>query len=108
ITRGRTLTYSDLDRQSSHIATQLQANGLRRGELVAIVMEKGWEQIVAVFGILKAGGAYVPIDPQLPDARRLELLFGAEVEAVLTQPQLESELKWPEGIRLTSVKWEDA
>ena len=43
-------------------------------ELVAVVMEKGWEQVVAVLGILDAGAAYLPIDAGLPGERIAQIL----------------------------------
>ncbi|MEM9304100.1 MAG: amino acid adenylation domain-containing protein, partial [Pseudomonadota bacterium] len=33
-----------------------------------------WRQVVAALAVLTSGAAYVPIDPELPRARRLELL----------------------------------
>ena len=37
--------------------------------LVAVVMEKGWEQVASVLGVLASGAAYVPIDAALPKDR---------------------------------------
>ncbi len=60
--------------------------GAGPNRLVAVVMEKGWEQVVAVLAILEAGAAYLPVDPDLPQERRWLLLQRGEVEIVLTQP----------------------
>ena len=53
-----TLTYEELDRRATAVASWLLERGLRPTEHVAIVMEKGWEQIVAALAVSKAGGAY--------------------------------------------------
>ncbi|MFD4636181.1 amino acid adenylation domain-containing protein [Lentzea sp. NPDC058436] len=82
ITPGRTLTYGELDARARGIAARLD---VRPNELVAVVMEKGWEQCAAVLGVLAAGGAYLPIDPDLPDERVRFLLDHGEVRSVLTQ-----------------------
>ena len=37
----------------------------KKGDIVAIIMEKGWEQIIAVYGTLFAGATYLPIDIHL-------------------------------------------
>jgi amino acid adenylation domain-containing protein/non-ribosomal peptide synthase protein (TIGR01720 family) len=87
-TSARTLTYGELDRASEHVADRLVETGVRRGDLVAVSMRKGWEQVVAVLGVLKAGAAYVPVDPDLPLARRRHLLARTRTAAVLTQPGL--------------------
>jgi len=42
--------------QANQIAHRLRELGVKPNTLAAIVMEKGWEQIVAVFGVIKAGG----------------------------------------------------
>ncbi|MEZ4736214.1 MAG: amino acid adenylation domain-containing protein [Caldilineaceae bacterium] len=102
ITVVRTFTYQELYDCANAVGHWLQArNGgkpLAADTLVAVVMEKGWEQIAAVFGILLAGGAYVPIDPGLPRTRRDYLLEQSEVTLVLTQAKLEATLTWPAQI----------
>jgi amino acid adenylation domain-containing protein len=96
ISTTRTLTYADLVCQVRSLAHRLRALGVRPNTLVAIVMEKGWEQIVAVLGILESGAAYLPIDPAVPPDRLAYLLDNAESEIVLTQSWLEEKLRWPE------------
>lgn len=78
------LTYAELAGLSNSLAQALTAHALRDGSLVAVMLPKGWEQIVAVLGILKAGHAYVPIDPDLPDRRVKRLLEQSGVCAVVT------------------------
>ncbi|EGH49510.1 amino acid adenylation, partial [Pseudomonas syringae pv. pisi str. 1704B] len=41
----------------------LQRRGVVPNQLVAVVMERGWEQVVATLAIQYAGGAYLPLDP---------------------------------------------
>ncbi len=94
----RTLTYKELSNIAQNLAKQLQKLGVSSNQLVAIIMEKGWEQVVAALGILAAGAAYVPIDPQLPKERRLHLLQETEVKQILTQSWLNHKLEIPENI----------
>ncbi len=101
---GRTLSYGELERLSGALASRLSAAGARPNRLVGVVMEKGWEQVVAVLAVVRAGGAYLPIDPGLPGERVSYLLRTGEVEVVLTQPWLESALEWPQGVRLLRVE----
>jgi non-ribosomal peptide synthetase component F len=68
ISEGRTLTYGELRQRARRLGAELQARGARPNALVAVVMDKGWEQVVATLGVLYAGAAYVPIDPGLPCA----------------------------------------
>ena len=99
---GRTLTYGELLDLARRTAHWLQRNGIASNTLVAVVMEKGWEQVVAVLGILMAGGAYLPIDAHLPAARRNDLMTDGEARLALTQPKF-SDLEWPEGTRLLII-----
>ncbi|WP_372424315.1 non-ribosomal peptide synthetase [Salinarimonas chemoclinalis] len=80
-----TLTYGALRRRARAVARALQARGVGRGDLVAVSLEKGWEQVAAVLGTLLAGAAYVPVDPDLPAQRRALLLEGSGARAVLTK-----------------------
>ncbi|NUW41372.1 non-ribosomal peptide synthetase/MFS transporter [Nonomuraea rhodomycinica] len=100
---GGGITYEELDRRASALAGELVAAGVRRGELVAVVMERGWEQVVAVLAVGKAGAAYLPVDADLPDRRRFELLERGECAVALTQPRLESSLEWPPGVTRLAV-----
>ncbi|MEG4072283.1 amino acid adenylation domain-containing protein [Microcoleus sp. Pol14C2] len=99
ITRDRTLTYEEVYRRSNQVGHRLRKLGARPNQLVAVVMEKGWEQIVAVLGILASGAAYLPVDAALPKERLWYLLENGEVEIVLTQSQLNQRLEWPENVR---------
>ncbi|MDH5325118.1 MAG: amino acid adenylation domain-containing protein [Gammaproteobacteria bacterium] len=81
----RTLSYGQLLGESACLAKQLINLGVRPGEPVAVLMRKGWEQIVAVYGILMSGGAYMPVDADLPMRRQLDLLALAKVRYVVTQ-----------------------
>lgn len=102
ITSQRSLTYGELHQRAQAVACWLQQkNGghpLPADTLVAIVMEKGWEQIVGVFGTLMAGAAYVPVDPALPTARQQYILEQGAVRFVLTQAQLVETNVWPAQI----------
>ncbi|HLP89921.1 MAG TPA: amino acid adenylation domain-containing protein [Nostocaceae cyanobacterium] len=94
----RNLTYQELYELSNRVGHRLRALGTHPNQLVAVVMEKGWEQIAAVLGILAAGAAYVPIDPGLPPERRKYLLANSGVSIVLTQSWLNEKLAWSEEI----------
>ncbi|PSB49518.1 non-ribosomal peptide synthetase [Cyanosarcina cf. burmensis CCALA 770] len=98
ITSDRTLSYRELRDRVCTLGDRLRALGAQPNELVAIVMEKGWEQVVATLGILTAGAAYVPIDPELPTERQWQLLAQSEVRWILTQSKLEATLTFPAGI----------
>ncbi len=63
------LTYRELDERANQVANALLANGIGRGDRVAVRLPRGPELIAALLGVLKSGAAYVPLDPALPAAR---------------------------------------
>jgi amino acid adenylation domain-containing protein len=98
IASDATLTYGELELRANHLAHELRRRGAAPDRLVAVVMEKGWQQVVAVLAVLKAGAAYLPIDPALPAKRVRHLLEFGEVELAVTQPWLASDLDWPASV----------
>jgi len=98
ICASRTLTYEELDRRSDAVAQLVMERGAKPNTLVAVMMEKGWEQVVAALGILKAGAAYLPLDPTHPAERLGQIMRSSGVAVALTQSWLEERLTWPEGV----------
>ena len=103
ITPHRALSYQELYNYSKAVDAWLCERGVKPGNLVAVVMEKGWEQAAAVLGIHLSGAAYLPVDPNLPAERQHYLLGESGAALALTQSWLEAKLVWPTGIVLLSV-----
>ena len=71
----RLVTFGALAAEGRRLAAALQAaGGVRPGDLVAVVMPKGWRQAVSVLAIGLCGAAYVPVEMPQPPARIRELL----------------------------------
>ena len=81
----RRLSYAELDARAERVARRLRARGAGPGAHVALVMNRGADQIVAMLGILKSGAAYVPIDPAHPDARIADMLADCRPVAVVVE-----------------------
>jgi pyochelin synthetase len=99
IATDRTVTYHELRNAATALAGQLTAIKPQRDCIVAVVMDRGWQQYVAVLGILASGAAYVPVTPDLPTERAHHLLNHAGVTVVVTHPQLAGQLSLPDGVR---------
>ncbi len=102
------LTYAQLAAGVQALALRLRAAGVSRGTLVGVVMERGWEQVVAVLAVLEAGGAYVPIDAQLPMRRITQLLQESGCLHVVTQARVDARIAWPAEVTRVSVAHEEA
>lgn len=66
---GKFLTYQDLDKKSNQLAKFLSANGLKKGQIVAVKLSRKPDLAVAMLGILKIGAIYLPIDNNYPEER---------------------------------------
>ncbi|MFL6622558.1 MAG: non-ribosomal peptide synthetase [Sulfurifustis sp.] len=87
-TSVRQISYRQLRAGAFAVARRLRDHGVQRNDLVAIVMHKGWEQIVAILGTVIAGAAYVPIEASFPKARLRELTAQGNVRIAIVQEAL--------------------
>ena len=83
----RELTYAQLWDLAQRIGRTIAGAGARPDSHIAVLMDKGWEQIPAVLGVLLSGAAYLPVDPSLPPDRIAHLLTHSQATAVITQPR---------------------
>ena len=79
-----TITFEELNKQSTKLATFFDSKGIKEGDRIALVAKKSIESVVSIFGILKAGAMYVPIDPSIPKERLGYILKDCGVNIVLT------------------------
>ncbi|MFG2352031.1 amino acid adenylation domain-containing protein, partial [Streptomyces phaeochromogenes] len=84
---GLRLTYGQLDARTNQLARHLRSAGVGPESVVAVVMERGVDIVVALLAVLKAGGAYLPVDPRNPAERVEYVLRDAGVAAVLTSAE---------------------
>ncbi|GAA3952969.1 non-ribosomal peptide synthetase [Streptomyces marokkonensis] len=82
-TTGEEVTYKTLAQQALRAATALGDAGVRPGDLVAVTVPKGPEQVAAVLGVLAAGAAYVPLSLEQPAARLERVRATAGFDVVL-------------------------
>nr|WP_272919842.1 amino acid adenylation domain-containing protein [Streptomyces sp. SID5468] len=104
ICEARSLTYGELDAESARTARHLADHGAGPETLVAVVMEKGWEQVVACLAVLRSGAAYVPVDPRWPAQRIRAVIESAGIRHALTQPWLRQGVPWPDGVAVREVE----
>ncbi|GGL82254.1 hypothetical protein GCM10010129_27560 [Streptomyces fumigatiscleroticus] len=77
-------TYRELNSRANRIGRALLARGLRREDVVAVVMERDLDWLATVLAVLKAGGVYLPIEPHFPADRIARTLARAECAFAVT------------------------
>ena len=78
-----TLSFGALDDQAAQVAGWLVREGVRPGDLVALCLERSFDQIVAALACWKAGAAYLPLDPAWPDGRLATIVDDASCRLVV-------------------------
>ncbi|TQK53527.1 amino acid adenylation domain-containing protein [Brevibacillus sp. AG162] len=81
------LTYRELNEQANRVSRRLQQKGTGADRLVALMVDRKPEMIVAMLAVLKAGGGYVPIDPDYPPDRIRFMLEDSGACVLLTEPE---------------------
>ncbi|WP_416398937.1 amino acid adenylation domain-containing protein [Allohahella sp. A8] len=78
------LSYRTLERRANQLAHFLLAQGIKRGDFIALALERSTDFVVSVLATLKCGAAYVPLDLKQPAARLDELVRDAGARLVIS------------------------
>lgn len=106
VSAGLQITYQQLGQAVISLCQKLNTLGGENENLIAVVMEKGWEQIAGVLAVHFSNAAYVPIDPCWPEARRNEIIAQTKVKLVLTTEPVQQRIQWPADLVYCLVKEE--
>jgi long-chain acyl-CoA synthetase len=82
---GQRLTYAQIDALSNRLANALMAQGVGRGDRVAIHLPNSVEAVVAIFAVLKAGGVFVVINASTKPDKLLYILNNCRATALLAE-----------------------
>lgn len=82
---GQCLSYEALACQAHGLAHLLVETGLRRGDRVAVLLNKSLEVPVSFYGVLAAAGALVPIDPRSPADRVAQILRATQATHFISE-----------------------
>ena len=89
-------TYQQLADSVTHLAAELLARGLKRGDIVAIYAGRGAELVAAVLAVLKAGGAFLILNAGYPRRRLLQYLELARPRGLIS---------WQTEVQILFQEW---
>ncbi|RPF22281.1 non-ribosomal peptide synthetase/type I polyketide synthase [Myceligenerans xiligouense] len=93
---GQEWSYAELDRLTDDLAGGLQDAGVRAGDFVLCLLERGPWQVFTRIALLKCGAIEVPLDPGLPADRVTGILEDSGAAVVLaTEPEAR---EWPGAV----------
>jgi amino acid adenylation domain-containing protein len=77
-------TFAELDRRTARLARLLKDRGVGPEEMVALLLPRRADTVVALLAVMRAGGAYVPIDPSYPAGRIAHILSDSRPRLLIT------------------------
>ena len=108
--KGSTVSYGQLDRESTAFAAALWDLGVRKGDRVAVLLPNCPQFFVAEFGIWKIGAVVVGVNPTYSERELEQVLESTRAETVVTMTPFYNRLKSVQGrtgvrrIIATSIK----
>lgn len=83
IFNGRRLTYNVLAKKADQMAAYLVKNGVGKGDVIALYVDRSLEMLVSLLAILRTGAAYLPLDPEFPTYRIRFMLEDAAAKKLI-------------------------
>ena len=77
------LTNQQFNAKANQLAHRLREQGIGRGDIVGLMVERSFAMAIGIFGILKAGAAYLPLPTDSPPERLEFMLKDANVGVLL-------------------------
>lgn len=100
----RTMTYGELRDSSLKAANMLIRLGVKKGDMVSVILPKGVEQVIAVLGIHSAGAAYVPVGIHQPVERKKKILQTGKIKYILTDESQKKSLAQIEDSKAIAIE----
>jgi len=82
------LTYRELDISCDHLANIFSRHGIRKGDLVGLLLPRNGSLILSILGLFKTGAAYVPLDINIPEERMKFIARDAGLKLIISTEEL--------------------
>lgn len=84
------VSYYKLITESNQLAQYLISQGVGKGDIVALCVDRSPNLIILMLAVLKAGAAYLPLDPSYPKDRIEFMVEDSGAKSLITQTRLEN------------------
>jgi len=96
--KGKEITYRELDEQSNQLANCLKDNlDVVKGDVVGVQMDHSEWLMISVLATLKVGATYVPINPTLPEASKAHIAEDTQMKLLISSAYYAFELDYYDG-----------
>jgi amino acid adenylation domain-containing protein len=96
------LTYQALNFRANNVAFALIEKGVKPGQVVALLLDRGSDFIIAILAILKCGAAYLPLESSNPTERNVQCLNSADCKLIIAADAIDPLLNANCELLLTS------
>jgi len=88
LAKDTTLSYKELNIRANQVANKLIKSGVKKGDVIAILLPRTSHIFIAIYGILKAGAVFVPIDPTYPEERITYIIKDCEAKYIISDKDM--------------------
>ena len=81
------LSYKELNEKANQLSHYLIKNGVKKNDIVGIMVKRSPEMIVGLLAILKSGATYLPLDPEYPEERISYIIKDSNCTTVLVHDE---------------------
>ena len=78
------LTYNNLNKRANRFANYLIKNGVKTGDIVAVLLNRSIDLIVSMLSLNKIGAAYLPLSTEYPIDRILYILDHSKCKLIVS------------------------
>ena len=104
ISKEKQISYDKLRELVLFHSSKIKEKNIEKEKPVVVLMEKGWEQVVAVLSILNAGYAYLPLTIETPVERVKYVINETECRLIISKPKHRELLENYQGVDIIHVE----
>ncbi|GAB4393919.1 MAG: hypothetical protein Tsb005_14210 [Gammaproteobacteria bacterium] len=103
IHKDSSLSYKQLFHFAQNVADNIIEQKITK-DLVAVILDKSNDQVIANLGVVLAGCAYFPIDPTWPEQRIKTILKASAAKLIITDNCVLSKYEWMQDYAIIKIE----